>query len=334
MVDRPDVLVLGGGGVLGVAWLSGVLAGIEDAAAIDFRRCEHFVGTSAGSIVAARLSAGLELERPPLPAEAAAEPPAPEPPPSPSLGEVGVLLAERTATLALGLSTPFVPAALTLSAPVGALARAALLQTGMRSGGSLGALASDIDATGVEFDGRLRVVAVARASGRRVVFGSPGAPAVDVGAAVEASCTVPWLFAPARIGGVDYVDGGVWSPTNLDVAPAGRDTQVLCLNPTAGLSGRTRVVAAARSLSRSATAIEAAALRARRAKVTLVAPDAGSSAAIGTDLMATAPRAGVLAAGYRQGVELARSENSGGGPRRRGLHATTPRAGVRSPTER
>ena len=80
------------------------------------------------------------------------------------------------------------------------------------------------------------MTAVDRRSGRRVVFGSPGAPDASVAQAVEASCTVPWLFAPVKIGDREYVDGGVWSPTNLDAAPAGRDTHVLCLNPTANLA--------------------------------------------------------------------------------------------------
>src|SRR3954447_7444233 len=52
MFTRPDILVLGAGGTLGEAWLRGVLGGIEAEAAIDFRDCEYFVGTSAGSIVA------------------------------------------------------------------------------------------------------------------------------------------------------------------------------------------------------------------------------------------------------------------------------------------
>jgi NTE family protein len=60
----PDVLVLAGGGVLGEAWMTGVLSGIEDAAGIDLRRTEAFVGTSAGSIVAARLASGRSPRRP------------------------------------------------------------------------------------------------------------------------------------------------------------------------------------------------------------------------------------------------------------------------------
>jgi NTE family protein len=57
----PDVLVLAGGGVIGEAWMTGVLAGIEDESGADMRDVEAFVGTSAGAIVAARLAAGDSL---------------------------------------------------------------------------------------------------------------------------------------------------------------------------------------------------------------------------------------------------------------------------------
>ncbi|HEX2105984.1 MAG TPA: patatin-like phospholipase family protein, partial [Solirubrobacteraceae bacterium] len=60
----PDVIVLAGGGVLGEAWMTGVLGGIEDAAGIELSRTEAFVGTSAGSIVAARLASGRSPRRP------------------------------------------------------------------------------------------------------------------------------------------------------------------------------------------------------------------------------------------------------------------------------
>src|SRR3954470_11247548 len=58
----PEVLVLGGGGVLGEAWMSAVLAGIEDVSGFDARDCSGFIGTSAGSIVAAALAAGLPAD--------------------------------------------------------------------------------------------------------------------------------------------------------------------------------------------------------------------------------------------------------------------------------
>src|ERR1044072_7556862 len=60
----PDVLVLASGGTLGEAWMSGVLAGIEDASGHDFRRAESFIGTSACSLVAAALVAGQRPRRP------------------------------------------------------------------------------------------------------------------------------------------------------------------------------------------------------------------------------------------------------------------------------
>src|SRR6202007_1554232 len=92
-------------------------------------------------------------------------------------------------------------------------------------------------ADAVRFDGRLRVAAVDRRSGRRVVFGSPGAPAATVAQALSASCALPVVFAPAVIGGREYVDGAVWSPTTADVAPASRDAEVLILAAMASLYG-------------------------------------------------------------------------------------------------
>ena len=54
--------MLGGGGVLGEAWLRALLAGLEAAHGWDLRECDAFVGTSAGSIVAAVLAAGRRPE--------------------------------------------------------------------------------------------------------------------------------------------------------------------------------------------------------------------------------------------------------------------------------
>ena len=75
--ESPQVLVLGGGGILGEAWMTAVLAGLADASGVDPRDSEAFVGTSAGAIVATALSAGIEpgarLELPEQPPVAAAE---------------------------------------------------------------------------------------------------------------------------------------------------------------------------------------------------------------------------------------------------------------------
>ncbi|MGI8624931.1 MAG: patatin-like phospholipase family protein, partial [Solirubrobacteraceae bacterium] len=85
----PDVLVLGAGGTLGIAWLRGLVAGLEEAAGLDLRRCEYFVGTSAGAYVAAYLAAGRAVTDPDELHDASAEPPIADEPPGPLRRLVG-----------------------------------------------------------------------------------------------------------------------------------------------------------------------------------------------------------------------------------------------------
>ena len=300
MVSRPDVLVLGGGGVLGQEWLVGVLAGIEDATAFDFRDCEHFVGTSAGSIVAAGLAAGRPLERPD--ASPSTQAPSPEERPAGTALQV----AQRAGRATLAAWSTLAPLALAATGPGGAFVRAGVLTRLPRPHRTLDHLREQVERYGARFDGRLRISAVDRLRGRRVMFGSPGAPATSVARAVEASCAVPWLFAPVTIAAREYVDGGVWSATNLDAAPVGRDTHVLCLNPTAGINGTHTLVSVARTLARSVVSVEALALKRRGAIVQTIAPDVECAAAMAGDFMDPEPRSDVRAAGYRQGLRLGR----------------------------
>ena len=116
--------------------------------------------------------------------------------------------------------------------------------------------------------------------------------------AVTASCAIPWVFAPVRIGDRDYVDGGLWSVTNLDASPARRDTEVLCLDPTAVLRS------VLRQALRLAVSVELQILRGRGARVRHVVPDEDAATAMGADFMAQAPAADALAEGYRQGRTL------------------------------
>jgi NTE family protein len=307
MLTPPDVLVLGGGGVLGEVWMMGVLAGIEDAAGVDLRNCEYFVGTSAGSIVSAHLAAGRSPRRP-----EAAEPDADadvdeaDDEAVAGLATSALRAARRAGAWAVATGAMFAPLAVGVAAPGGAVVRAQMLRRLPRPRDNLNNLRARIEKSGARFDGRLRVAAVDRRSGRRVMFGSPGAPDASVAEAVAASCTVPWLFAPVRIGGREYVDGGVWSPTNLDAAPASRDTQVLCLNPTASLAGTHSALALIRAVSRSAVSVEAMVLGRRGAHVRVIAPSAESASAMGTNLMDPGPSDPVIAAAYRQGLRLAR----------------------------
>lgn len=302
MLSPPDVLVLGAGGVLGEAWIMGVLAGIEDATGFDLRQCEYFVGTSAGSIVAAHLAAG---DPPRRPSSVQADVDNGAGGGLPAIASAAARAIHLAATWAVDFGAPLAPLTLRIAAPGGALIRALTLHRLPRADDTLDDLRRRIERSGARFDGRLRIAAVDRGSGRRVVFGSPRAPLADVAAAVVASCTVPWLFAPVEIGGREYVDGGVWSPTNLDAAPAGRGTHVLCLNPTASLNGPHPLFAVARGVARSAVTLEVLTLRRRGAAVSVVAPNLECASAMSGDLMNHEPRGRVLAAGYRQGLSLA-----------------------------
>jgi len=314
----PDVLVLASGGTLGEAWMSGVLAGIEDATGHDFRATESLVGTSAGSLVAAALVAGQRPRRP----RAAAGLPAL------GAGATGDDVASETAARVVAArlmlpravlqnlareamrlvgmaATPLAPMALAVGSSGSTAMRAALLGRAPGADRSLTAIRDGISATGARFDGRLRVVTVDRGNGRRVVFGSPGAPDATVAEAVQASCSVPWIFAPVRIDGREYVDGGVWSNTNLDVAPAGRLTQVLCLNPIASLDiAMASPFGMLRALAGSTAAVETLALRSRGARVRMLGPAHEIARLMAPDLMDTRLREEVLVGGYAQGVAV------------------------------
>jgi NTE family protein len=295
----PDVLVLAAGGVLGEAWMSGFLAGLEDATGLDFRGVETFVGTSAGAIVAAHLAAGRRPRRP-RGGEAAADPGFAEDAPT------GSAAGDVIRTAARLVAMPLAPPTLALGAAGGPLARRlglAALPEGRRT---LDRLHAEIARSGARFDGRLRVCCVDRGSGRRVVFGAPGAPRAEVADAVVASCAIPSVFRPVRIGSRTYVDGGVWSLTNLDAAPAGRATEVLCLHPSASIGiALGSVWGALRSAAAAAAEVEALALRARGARVRVVGPSRAAAEVMGANFMDPQPAARVLAAGYRQGREHA-----------------------------
>ena len=214
-------LVLGAGGAVGHAFHAGVLTGLAEEAGWDPRDAEVIVGTSAGSVVGALLRAGLTA--PDLAARSVGS----------ALSEDGQRLAARADAgrnhlapiparpprrLVSGMSAPgaFVRAALQpWKVRPGALAAAALPE---------GRVPTEIIAAGLRplFTGwpeqLMWINAVDLDRGRRVTFGHAGAPTIDVATAVAASCAIPGFFTPVTIGGVRYVDGGVHSPTNADLA--------------------------------------------------------------------------------------------------------------------
>jgi NTE family protein len=307
-MNPPDVLVLGGGGLLGEVWMNAVLSGMQESHGFDARESRRFIGTSAGSIVAAALAGGVtprerlgRLARDPSPAEAEpAGEPFGMPPVLQALIGVGATAAAPLTSLALrsGAATT-----------AGALLRRALLTRVPAGRRPLDELASAVERLQVQWDGRLLLAAVEVESGRRVMFGAPGSPRISVARAVQASCAIPGVFAPLRAGGRTYVDGGVWSPTNMDAAEVSRGTRVLCLNPTGSIRPSPSAPAGALgAVSRAIAATEALALRGRGARVRIVNPDEACRRAMGLNLLDPTPRAAVIEAGLEQGRRLAASQ--------------------------
>jgi NTE family protein len=286
MTERPDILVLGGGGRQGEAWMCGLLAGLEDAHQLDFRDCDYFIGTSGGGVLATRLVTGQILRRPAQAVDAAAEAHTPIP--------------AWAADSAMALAAPLARLGLRLGRPPGELLRVAALRVLPRSTNDALDFAGAFPPGTTKFDGRLRLPAVDRAAGRRVVFGAPGAPSATVPEALAATCALPLVFPPAVIDGREYIDGAIWSPTNADVAPAARDMNVLIIAPMASLHGPFN--APVRAASRATMLLEASALKARGAHVRIITPDRTSSAAIGDDLMFDEGLPATSAAGYAQGL--------------------------------
>src|SRR5436190_10062466 len=303
--QAPELLVLGGGGVLGEAWMAATLTGVQEAGGFDARGCGGYIGTSAGSIVAAALAGGMaprerlkQIEREPARAGA------PRAGPEPALAQALELLAGVGRAASAAAAAPAIALGLKFAEPAGALLRRTALGRLRAGRWSLAELGLAIDRLGLRWDGRLLIAAVDVASGRRVMFGARGAREATVSQAVQASCAIPGVCRPVRIGERTYVDGGVWSPTNMDAAGAGRRARVLCLNPTGSLRGPLPVGILA-AVSRSLAAGEALALRRRRARVTVVNPDRASSLAMGANLLDSGPRPDVIAAGLAQGRRLA-----------------------------
>jgi NTE family protein len=289
------VLVLGVGGLVGEAWMAGFLAGVEERTGIDFRRLDGYVGTSAGSIVAATLAAGVSPRRPPVGEAVEADEDEP----------VRVDPAWRRARRAAFAATyPIANLARGATAPAMAFARAALLASLPSGRQPVIELRRAIAQLGGEFDGRLRIVAVDQGSGKRVVFGAPDAPSASVVDAVAASCAVPSIYPEVSIGGRRYVDGGVWSPSNLDAADVDAGDRVLCLLPTgsAAHSRSTLVRGVGAGLHGSTTAVEVAGARRRGATVRVVLPDLRAARAMGPNPLDATHGPAVLAEGFRQGL--------------------------------
>lgn len=284
---RRTAVVLAAGGLVGQAFHLGVLSALQETTGFDARRAQTLVGTSAGSLVAAGLSAGLAADD--LVAGLTGEP---------MSAEGRRILGTRPR----GLRMPDVPEPDPRRGP---LAPQALLAAARRPwqvrpiavASSLlppGQTPTDMIARGVHAlhgdrwpDRDLRICAVRARDARRVVFGTPRAPATDVGTAVAASCAIPAYFRPVAVDGEAYVDGGVHSPSNADVVLRDALDLVVVLSPmTLGRgAARPRVDTPARLAMRRYLAGEVRRLRRGGAEVLVLQPSAEDLPAMGLNPM-------------------------------------------------
>jgi NTE family protein len=151
----------------------------------------------------------------------------------------------------------------------------------------------------------LWIVACDYATGRRVAFGRDDAPDAELADAVAASCAIPGFYYPVTIGGRRYVDGGLWSTSNLDIVRNERLDLVICLNPTSSLHPTLawnpveRLAAATRTLSGKRLGSEAKKLRAKGTGVVLIQPTSEDLDAMGPNLMSRRNRNPVIETAIR-----------------------------------
>ena len=146
----------------------------------------------------------------------------------------------------------------------------------------------------------LWVVACDYATGRRVAFGRQGAPPAELADAVAASCAIPGFYRPVEIDGRCYVDGGMYSTSNLDLVRGERLDLVICLNPTSSLHP-TRAwnplewgARLLRGQTGRRLGSEARTLRERGTAVVLIQPTAADLDAMGPNLMSSKDRNPVI----------------------------------------
>jgi len=259
-------LILGGGGVTGVAWEVGLLAGLAEHG-VELAAADLIVGTSAGSVVGADVAAGEDLEelyRGQL-----------APPDGQPVARLGVANTARLLGIMLGTRDP-----LRARVRMGRLAlRARTESEAQRRAVFEGRLGRR------EWPGQLKVTAVEALSGEFTVFDAAG-PAALIDA-VGASCAVPGVWPPVTIGGRRYIDGGMRSVANADLAD-GYERIVIVAPITQGLGHM------------ASAAKQAAALARAGAQVIVLSPDKAAIRAIGRNVLDPAKRAASARAGRTQ----------------------------------
>jgi NTE family protein len=274
MSDQRTALVLGGGGITGIAWEIGVLAGLAEAGT-DLSGADLVVGTSAGSVVGAQVTGGEQLE-------------------AMYQRQLAPASGEKAARLNRATLTQFGWAMLRsrgrdveFRRRIGALALAA------ERAGLTPPEQERLDVIGARLGGKqwperdLVVTAVDAQTGEFRTFDrDSGVPLLH---AVAASCAVPGVYPPVTIDGRRYVDGGMRSSANADLAQ-GYDRLVVLAPITRGFGPMASVDAQVTGMV---------------SRVAVVSPDAAGRAAIGRNVLDPAARAPSAKAGRSQAASVA-----------------------------
>jgi len=287
-------LVLGAGGVLGAAWTIGALAAIREHLDWEPQGADVLIGTSAGSVLASALACGFSVDdlvetqqgKPDARISYDEDAGGAFPPlPRPGIGSTRLL---RGAALRPWRITP-----------LGALSAA--MPQGRGDIEPIGRLVDTVLPDGGWAPHRRTwIVAMDYESGRRVPFGQIGQPLAELRDAVMASCAIPGWYQPVTIGKRRYVDGGVCSPTSVDLVARLRLDEVYVLSPmtsttfdapaqvAARLERRFRRIVTRRVLS------EVKKVAATGTKVTFLGPTADDLEVIGANMMDPRRRIEVL----------------------------------------
>ncbi|TMK42644.1 MAG: patatin-like phospholipase family protein [Actinobacteria bacterium] len=311
-------LVLGAGGVQGGAWLTGGLYALATETGWDPASADYIVGTSAGSMLGALIANGV----PPwfMVAHSAGERfdglrdargrPAAEADRSGGAGyRLDGLPRPWPGSWRLMLSAVVRPSPRSLSALIGGSMPQGLLSTA-----PLKDIVRRAVPSGWARHPNLWIVACDYATGRRTVLGRPDSPEAHLYDAVAASCAIPGFYRPVTIDGRRYVDGGLWSTSNLDLLAREPLDAVICLNPTSSLhpphawNPVDRVAGVFRDTSGRTLGREARLLREQGVRVVLVQPTREDLDAMGPNLMSRRNRHQVIEAATRTVAEQLRAD--------------------------
>lgn len=290
--------MLGAGGLVGAAWLAGGLEALAQETGWDPAEADHLVGTSAGSIVASFLVARRPFEREVQPAPDETDVEAGSGEGSTAGWPPDEIIELSPFSLHRGLPRPGLGswslAFATTARPyrhTPAQIYSAWLPNGVFSTRGLAETITRVAGDDFPEQPNLWVVACDYATGRRVVFGRDGAPPAALADAVAASCAIPGTYRSVKIGDRHFVDGGMYSTSNLDVLRERGLDLAICLNPTSSQdlsppSGPLeRLANVVRRESGRRLGREAKKLRANGTDVVLVQPGREDLAVMGTNLM-------------------------------------------------